>query len=370
MGAPDFQFLVFTVDCMNDNYTSENKAAFEAQRSLTQRKLSKNLKGRSEPVWPPALESAFLQGLYNHALLYGKQRTARGLKKWTNRNVFISEFILRETNKLRTSKQVGSRIQQLAAATKDSQLLKFRQPQNPSVSNALPRQRFKADEGYNGSTLHHTITVASRSAQYPTLPPRLLLGSPPETIQLRTLMEWQPSTTMIQGMDPTVDLLSPVALAINSMFGLFRGDEPLATTPTALVPDGICDGRFRYIVRIPAVLWQELANRREDNDYCTEWSLRHVVFPANDENLGNIKPFAEVIYNFFEPIVVDAEVQRSPEIPLKIVKNCLRHTSCPPPSLPRRAHSPPRKAHSVPCEPWRPESTLRVRYSTKHQQGP
>ncbi|KAJ7732712.1 hypothetical protein B0H16DRAFT_175518 [Mycena metata] len=119
MGASYSQFSTFTLDSLNDNYTPEDKAAFEVERSLTQRKLSKNLKGRSELVWPPALESALLRGLGEYDSLYGQHRTERGLKKWPKRNNWISEFILQETNKLRTSKQVGSRIQQLAAATKD-----------------------------------------------------------------------------------------------------------------------------------------------------------------------------------------------------------------------------------------------------------
>ncbi|KAJ7730790.1 hypothetical protein B0H16DRAFT_1329739 [Mycena metata] len=60
-----------------------------------------------------------LAGLRKYTSLYGEQRAHRGLRKWPNRNAWISEFILRETNKLRTSKQVSSRIQQLGAATKD-----------------------------------------------------------------------------------------------------------------------------------------------------------------------------------------------------------------------------------------------------------
>ncbi|KAJ7172140.1 hypothetical protein C8R46DRAFT_1258120, partial [Mycena filopes] len=207
-----------------------------------------------------------------------------------------------------------------------------------------------------------TITVAPHSAKYPSLPPKVILDSPPESIQLGTLMEWRPSTSIIDGMDPTVEVLSPVALVLtSSTLTLLRDDEPLTILTTPLVPDGIRDGRFQYVLRVPPALWQELASSRHD-DQSTKWALLHVVFRVNNERLSNVQPFAEVRYDFASSPVPPAEIQASPEIssPVKVksifrafeppISQEFRDTSPPPPPPPGKRNPPRRRVSTPKCE--------------------
>ncbi|KAJ7148309.1 hypothetical protein C8R46DRAFT_1199180 [Mycena filopes] len=175
-------------------------------------------------------------------------------------------------------------------------------------------------------------------------------------------MEWRPSTSIIDGMDPTIEVLSPVALALtSSTLTLLRDDEPLTILTTPLVPDGIRDGRFQYILRVPPAIWQELASSRHD-DHSSNWALLHAVFRVNNERLSNVKPFAEVRYDFASSPVPPAEVQASPEIssPVKVksifrafeppISQEFRDTSPPPPPPPRKRNPPRRRASTPKCE--------------------
>lgn len=93
---------------------------------------------RKEPVWPPALEEALLEGQsrvlpgffgavctqrYNVALrLYRPvSKSGRPLRRFTKRNVFISRHIFNKTGKSRTPKQVGSRLQQISESSPDAE---------------------------------------------------------------------------------------------------------------------------------------------------------------------------------------------------------------------------------------------------------
>ncbi|KAI0319279.1 hypothetical protein OF83DRAFT_1111341 [Amylostereum chailletii] len=73
------------------------------------RRLRKNLKGKHEAVWTPSLETALLEGLDS----YRPKISSRPFLRFPDRNIFISDYIFRATGKVRTSKQVGSRLQQL-----------------------------------------------------------------------------------------------------------------------------------------------------------------------------------------------------------------------------------------------------------------
>ena len=100
---------------------------------LKGRKNWKRTKGDAEPIWPPELEKALIEGerLWFTtpisppigailARLLGLQqyvpvdsRETRLLGRFPLRNRFLSEYIFKTTGKIRSAKQVGSRLQQL-----------------------------------------------------------------------------------------------------------------------------------------------------------------------------------------------------------------------------------------------------------------
>jgi hypothetical protein len=225
-------------------------------------------------------------GLHNYTVLYGEEERARGLSRGLYRNIFISNFILETTNKIRTPKQVSSRLQQLRGTTTDEdgnftlflsfQLYSFskvlrlinRLPVSPTYVFVPPdtHPQLMVDEGSSSLNSQIFITVKSHSARYPSLAPEIFLQSPPQDIRLRTLAEWQPYTNMTHGMDRTLVLLSPVTLTLYSTFELFRDNMSFSISASTLVPDGICNGQFRYLTSFPDDLWQELSDHRSHDD--------------------------------------------------------------------------------------------------------
>jgi hypothetical protein len=94
---------------------------------LNVRKCWKTLKGNTEPVWPPYLEATMLKGADHiilitaspHILFPGlheykpvDSRETQILGRFPMRNRFISDYIYQHTGKYRSSKQIGSRLQQ------------------------------------------------------------------------------------------------------------------------------------------------------------------------------------------------------------------------------------------------------------------
>ncbi|KIJ63489.1 hypothetical protein HYDPIDRAFT_112907 [Hydnomerulius pinastri MD-312] len=91
------------------------------QRILTTRKSWKTLKGQSEAVWPPYLETTMLKALQEYEP--EDSRETRILGRYPMRNRFISEYIHRATGKYRSAKQVGSRLQQLRDTAEGRELI-------------------------------------------------------------------------------------------------------------------------------------------------------------------------------------------------------------------------------------------------------
>ncbi|KAH9479791.1 hypothetical protein JR316_0008386 [Psilocybe cubensis] len=87
----------------------------------TYKLCTKSQTKKREPVWPPLLESALLEGL----ALYVPTSTKdpRLLLRFPRRNVCISKHIQAKTGKYRTPKQVGSRLQQLRETCCDKYIL-------------------------------------------------------------------------------------------------------------------------------------------------------------------------------------------------------------------------------------------------------
>ncbi|KAF8159881.1 hypothetical protein B0H34DRAFT_797084 [Crassisporium funariophilum] len=103
----------------------------------TGRKTYKMSKSKREVVWPPHLEAALISGLEKY-LPTTKKDTIQ-LLRFPKRNRFIAQHILQTTDRSRTAKQVGSRLQQLRETCKDQYILdlienkNFRRRGSPSI---------------------------------------------------------------------------------------------------------------------------------------------------------------------------------------------------------------------------------------------
>ncbi|KAG1866953.1 hypothetical protein C8R48DRAFT_772153 [Suillus tomentosus] len=88
---------------------------------LNVRKGWKTLKGNTEPVWPPYLEATMLEGLHQYKPVDSRETQILG--RFPMRNRFISEYIYHKTGKYRSSKQIGSRLQQFRDTSEGRELI-------------------------------------------------------------------------------------------------------------------------------------------------------------------------------------------------------------------------------------------------------
>ncbi|KAG2122329.1 hypothetical protein DEU56DRAFT_864478 [Suillus clintonianus] len=85
------------------------------------RKSWKTLKGHTEPVWPPYLEATMLKGLHEYKPVDSRETQILG--RFPMRNRFISEYIYHKTGMYRSSKQIGSRLQQFRDTSEGRELI-------------------------------------------------------------------------------------------------------------------------------------------------------------------------------------------------------------------------------------------------------
>ncbi|KAJ6458891.1 hypothetical protein DFH09DRAFT_1276643 [Mycena vulgaris] len=299
---PPYYVSISTIEDLGKHYTEEYMKEVERLCSRTNRQSSKNIKGSLEAVWPLNLEAALLEGLEEYAREYGGQEMDRRLKRPLYRNEYISDYIFRKTNAKRGKRQLLLRRPVLQA------------PAEPLTSTCPLITA--PDDVCGQKSLRLPITVTSRSARYPSLPPELTLGSSEQQqrIQLRTLEEWQPLTNMLRGMDPTVVLLSPIPLSSYSIFEVFRDKKHCWTSLSSLEPNGIHNGSWKYATSVAAELWKDIAN----NLFSAETDRREY----NRDNA-----FAEVVYKF--------EPQNDKALDLEVACNCRAQTSTEDASIPQ-----------------------------------
>ncbi|EAU83076.1 hypothetical protein CC1G_11160 [Coprinopsis cinerea okayama7 len=111
-----------TVDDLSYSPSEGQKNRDAAQIAATGRRSWKTLKGKPEAVWPPALEGALIEALEEYRKIETRPTTSKHGVRYPMRNRFISDYIFEKTGKLRTAKQVGSRLQQLRDTCKDPKL--------------------------------------------------------------------------------------------------------------------------------------------------------------------------------------------------------------------------------------------------------
>ncbi|KAJ7138692.1 hypothetical protein C8R43DRAFT_1202239 [Mycena crocata] len=319
-----YSVFVSTIADLGKNYTQEEMQKYQHQLRITRRSSFKNIKGCSEAVWSLPLEGALLQGLFHHSLLYDGAERAEERKKFINRNSFISKFIFETTNQIRTAKQVGSRLQQLRETTRDDRVIRMlrRRPITEAEVRPLTTTRplitaSDSGNGLNGKQIRVPSIVVLQSARYPSLPPEITLAPSPQSIQLRTLAEFQPQTQILGGMDPAVILLSPLPLEVHSTFEVCKDKKPYWSSPTSLVPDGIQNGHWRYLSSVAADLWPVMSEAPHRHDgKRTQWSILQTLFRLAPQSRKTRTPFAEISYEFDLPTTIQTDVKpgRTPPV--------------------------------------------------------
>ncbi|KAJ7717423.1 hypothetical protein DFH07DRAFT_1012680 [Mycena maculata] len=215
---PEGFVSISTIEELYKISTREEQAARRQIQAVVPRRTYR-IKG-SEAVWSPHLEAALLEGLSTYALLHPEQVGARQQER---RNVYLSDFIYRKTNKTRDANQVGSRLHQIQGITKDDRIKRLirgrsvpsvvvlARPLLTMIPNALPTLRY---------------------------PPRSYWE---HRLKFRTLAEFQPYTQILRGMDPTVVILAPTQLTTNSTLELFKDNVLYRFSTTPLMPSAIVD---------------------------------------------------------------------------------------------------------------------------------
>ncbi|KAF8910555.1 hypothetical protein CPB84DRAFT_1763969 [Gymnopilus junonius] len=212
-----FILISTTVDELSYTPTEEQKSRDADQLQVTGRRSYKTLKGKAEAVWPPALEAALLKALELYEPEKVGSRSGRAAVRYPMRNKFISDYIFEVTNKKRTPKQVGSRLQQLRDTCKKDKILQLISSRGtPEPTSTSSRSAFSADISPSPSPPTPTVMppamessihvkIFLQSELWPSPTPSIDLAnrssSLPQTIQLAPLASSpsQPSGRLIRG---------------------------------------------------------------------------------------------------------------------------------------------------------------------------
>ncbi|KAJ7510695.1 hypothetical protein B0H11DRAFT_1031698 [Mycena galericulata] len=330
-----YRVSVSTIEDLGRTLTNEEQEIYEEQLEFTRRRHFKTFKGRPEAVWPPHLEAALIQGLYQYVLDHGDSIAPR----IGHRNSYLSKTIFAKTNQKRTSKQISSRLQQLAAGSSDSlrNLIRGSSPfqvLSMSLITGLKPSRPGVVNTWDGKTMSIPVTVAMRSATYPSFPPEIDIQSSSQSqcISLRTYAEWQPHTTILRGMEPTVSLSSTLRLSESTVFELSWNNQYHQTVPAAITPIGVQGGKWRYTVSIGGASWNTFRDACPDPNVRAEWTISQWVFRAEVQNSERETPVAEILYNF------EAEL-------LRFASACPSRTLSPSPEPEMFSFPPPPRIH-------------------------
>ncbi|KAL0570670.1 hypothetical protein V5O48_011294 [Marasmius crinis-equi] len=118
-------FLSTQPGLQGSSYTPnvQQSTKIATEQLLKNRKTWKTLKANKECVWSPDTEAALIEGLEKYRP--ASQTDPLTLKRFPKRNRWISEHIMRVTGKLRSPKQVGSRLQQLRDTCRDERIMRL-----------------------------------------------------------------------------------------------------------------------------------------------------------------------------------------------------------------------------------------------------
>ncbi|KAJ6542507.1 hypothetical protein DFH09DRAFT_1173900 [Mycena vulgaris] len=231
------------------------------QSVLTLRKTWKTLRG-GETIWPLELEAALLEGLEKYQP--DDSRETRMLGRFPRRNRFISDYIFDKTGKRRSTKQVGSRLQQLRESCAGKQLLHllspFREPAYPDSANSALSSPVSLLENslFPSTSSRHTIMYID-----------ILPAGSPDEIQTTTHPSpWSDAGHVVRASDhprslgsinPTVSFTSRSPIVAHSRFTVYSEEFILhaETVPLQLVPQHVPeDADFLYSTQLVPKYWK------------------------------------------------------------------------------------------------------------------
>ncbi|KAJ6585951.1 hypothetical protein B0H19DRAFT_1060129 [Mycena capillaripes] len=274
-------------------YLFPEYSATHTQRTLTNRVQFKNYKNKFGRVWTSTLECAFIHvaALCDYYVLYAEDIRAGKRRRGTNRNIFVSNYILGWTNVYRTPKQVGSRIHQLRAATRDKKMLslityaRVEDVQIQRIIDASGVLQLPGPCSMQDINPAIFITISSQSSEVISVLPEIQLLTPPRCIAFRTVTGRWPHTGQFQDVEPTFVLLSPLPLSLWSRIDLLKNGIVQASTWISLAPDGIHKEQYKYIVNYQQI-WDKIQDSCRLINRSTEWFIAEYLFCSTEETFS------------------------------------------------------------------------------------
>ncbi|KAF5385806.1 hypothetical protein D9615_002195 [Tricholomella constricta] len=183
-----------------------SQVAGMAHTFVTGRKTFKTSKGKNEAVWPSHIEAALFDALEKYRP--ASSGDPRLLRRFPKRNRFISDHIFKITGKLRTPKQVGSRLQQLRDTCQEEKVLKLLSRREFPPENQTPSLRSNRSESptpsLSSSSTSTTPASSPFTAEFPDLFQRSLnLSSPVTAAGAFSDSMASPPTVLIEVASPT-----------------------------------------------------------------------------------------------------------------------------------------------------------------------
>lgn len=309
---------------------------------LNVRKCWKTLKGNTEPVWPPYLEATMLKGLHEYKPVDSRETQILG--RFPMRNRFISEYIYQHTGKYRSSKQIGSRLQQFRDTSEGRELidsltrscyLNTRSEVGSSRTFSPHNHVFhRASLSYisgDSSTSDHSSSSSSTGS--PTMPPSRrnnpsesrtpvyidILPDPTpysssSSSRSRGPSSYKPqpssnSPRRMRDIDPTVTFVSPSAVIGKSSYIVLLDGAPIHSEDTKLecvgpyFANSSTDGPLLYGTPLVPKYWETLCKSPDPTVYTIIQDVYRAPDPPASTASGRPRPVLifSAIYHFRYP---------------------------------------------------------------------
>ncbi|GJE95545.1 TEA domain-containing protein [Phanerochaete sordida] len=267
---------------------------------LNSRKCWRSLKGKEEPVWPPHLEAALIEGLEKYRP--SESKSTRTLGRFPMRNKFVADHIFEKTAVRRTPKQVGSRIQQLRDTQTGKEILKvisdrhyeMMHPKRPSSSSSekphpSPAHRHCPSLGAGAQPSHVYVQALPASAAWHM---QRLGACPPTDL-------YAPHPRPLRLVDPTVTFASPAQTPCQSIFTVFRDGQMVhqevamvAIRASPAAPGGAPS--WLYTTSLAPAFWGHLCDSEEPASYTIHQEVVRMPLAHHTQQL----PLLSVYYHF------------------------------------------------------------------------
>ncbi|KAG2158558.1 uncharacterized protein EDB93DRAFT_1118910 [Suillus bovinus] len=302
---------------------------------LNIRKGWKTLKGNSEPVWPPYLEAMMLKGLQEYKPVDSRETQILG--RFPMRNRFISEYIYHKTGKHRSSKQIGSRLQQFRDTSEGRELIDSLTRSYLTTRTEVGSSRTFSTHNhvFEGESIHYLSlrTDSSSASASPTSSPAMpssrrnnlpdnrtpvyidiLPDTNPSSSRSRTSYKGvtpsQPSSNTprcMRDIDPTVTFVSPSTVIGKSSYIVLLDGAPIHSEDTKLECVGPYftgapgDGPLLYSTALVPKYWETLCKSPDPTVYTIIQDVyRSPDSTTSSRNSGRPRPVLifSAVYHF------------------------------------------------------------------------